>query len=84
MTEIKWGLIGCGDISRKRVAPAIKDSANSKLIAVNRSDFSKAESFAKEFGAKKWIKKWQDLVVDDEINAVYIATPDYLHSEQTI
>ncbi|MDA3940838.1 MAG: Gfo/Idh/MocA family oxidoreductase [Spirochaetia bacterium] len=84
MSKIKWGLIGCGDISRKRVVPGIKDSKNSKLIAVNRSDFSRAMSFAKEFGAKKWMKKWQDLIADDEIDAVYIATPVYLHAEQSI
>ena len=84
MKEIKWGLIGCGDISKKRVAPGLRDAENSKFISVNRSDFSKAESFAKEFDAKKWIKDWKDLVVDNDIDAVYIATPVYLHAEQTI
>jgi len=84
MTEIKWGLIGCGDISKKRVAPGIRDAANSNLVSINRSDFSKAMSFAKEFGAKKWIKHWKDLISDSDINAVYIATPVYLHAEQTI
>jgi len=84
MEEIKWGLIGCGDISKKRVAPGLRDAENSKLISVNRSDFSKAESFAKEFGAEKWIKDWKDLITDSDINAVYIATPVYLHAEQTI
>ena len=84
MTEIKWGLIGCGDISKKRVAPGLRDAKNSRLISVNRSDFSKTESFAKEFGAEKWIKDWKDLISDSDINAVYIATPVYLHAEQTI
>ncbi len=84
MAEIKWGLTGCGDISKKRVAPGLRDAENSKLISVNRSDFSKTESFAKEFGAEKWIKDWKDLIVDNDINAVYIATPVYLHAEQTI
>jgi predicted dehydrogenase len=84
MAEIKWGLIGCGDISKKRVAPGLRDSKNSLLVSINRSDYSKAMSFAKEFGAKKWIKNWKDLITDSDINAVYIATPVYLHAEQTI
>ena len=84
MKEIKWGLIGCGDISRKRVAPGIIDADNSRLVTVNRSNFSKAESFAKEFGAEKWTKDWKELIQDNDINAVYIATPVYLHAEQTI
>lgn len=84
MREIKWGLIGCGDISRKRVAPGLRDAANSILISVNRSDFSKVMNFAKEFDAEKGIEKWKDLISDKDIDAVYIATPVYLHAEQTI
>lgn len=84
MTEIKWGLTGCGDISRKRVVPGIQEAKNSKIIAINRSNFSKAESFAKEFGAEIWLEKWEDLVSFDGINAVYIATPVYLHAQQAI
>lgn len=84
MEEVRWGLIGCGDIAYKSVAPAIQNSENSVLVTVNRSDFSKAESFAAEFGAEKWTAKWQDLVIDEAINSVYVATPVYLHAEQTI
>jgi predicted dehydrogenase len=81
---VKWGLIGCGDIARKRIAPALHDLSNCELVAVSRANFAKAEAFAKEFGAKKWYENWQDLIKDDEIDAVYIATPVYLHAEQTI
>ena len=84
MSEVRWGLIGCGDISRKSVAPAIQNAENSVLVSVNRADASKAESFAREFGAEKWTEKWQDLAADKDINSVYVATPVYLHAEQTI
>lgn len=84
MKNVKWGLIGCGDISRKRVAPGIRDAKNSSLVAVNRFDYTKAESFAKEFGANRWVADWKDLISDSTIDAVYIATPVYQHAEQTI
>lgn len=84
MEKLRWGLIGCGDISRKRVVPAIKNLVQCELVAVARSNHTLAESFAKEFSAKRWYENWQDLIADDEINAVYIATPVYLHAEQTI
>jgi predicted dehydrogenase len=77
-------LIGCGDISRKRVAPALRDLPNCELVAVSRAHFGQAESFAKEFGARKWYRDWTDLIADEEIDAVYIATPVRLHAEQTI
>lgn len=81
---LKWGLIGCGDISRKRVAPALRDLPNCDLVAVSRANFEQAESFAKEFGARKWYRDWTELIADEEVEAVYIATPVRLHAEQTI
>ena len=82
--RVRWGLIGCGDIARKRIAPALRDLPNCELVAVNRASFSQAESFAKEFGAGKWYETWQQLIADKEVAAVYIATPVYLHAAQTI
>ncbi len=84
MPILKWGLIGAGDIAKKRVAPALQDVPNCELIAVSRNRAELAESFAKEFAARKWFADWRDLIADQEIEAVYIATPIYLHREQTI
>lgn len=84
MEVVKWGLIGAGDIARKRVAPALRDLPNSELVSVSRSQAALAEEFANEFGAKKWFADWRDLVRDPEIDAVYLATPVFLHAEQAI
>jgi len=84
MNKIRWGLIGCGDIAAKRVAPALRDLTNSELVAVSRARADLAEPFARQFGAGKWYADWRDLVADPEIDAVYIATPVYLHARQTI
>ncbi len=84
MTAWNWGLIGAGDISRKRIAPALRDSANCNFVAVNRSRADLAEEFAREFGAKKWFARFEDLLADTEVEAVYIATPVFLHAEQTV
>jgi predicted dehydrogenase len=84
MQKLNWGLIGCGDISRKRVAPALRDLPNCELTAVNRASFHLAEEFAHEFGARRWYRDWRELLADEEIQAVYIATPVSLHAEQTI
>src|SRR5258707_15772210 len=82
--KLRWGLIGCGDIARKRVAPALRDTQFSELIAVSRARSELAASFAKDFGAKRWYPEWRDLLSDDEIDAVYIATPVHLHAAQAI
>ncbi|HKH01179.1 MAG TPA: Gfo/Idh/MocA family oxidoreductase [Bradyrhizobium sp.] len=84
MRKIKWGLIGCGDIARRRIAPALLDLPSCELVAVSRANFDRAESFAREFGARRWYKEWQQLIADEEIEAVYIATPVHLHAAQTV
>jgi predicted dehydrogenase len=84
MERLKWGLIGAGDIARRRIAPALHDLPDCELVSVSRSRSNLAESFAKEFGVRKWFADWRDLIADDEIDAVYIATPVFLHAEQAI
>src|ERR1041385_7543654 len=81
---IKFGLIGCGDIAQKRVAPALRDSSFCELVAVSRARSQLAEAFAREFGARPWYADWRELLNDDDIDAVYVATPVHLHGEQTI
>jgi len=82
--HMRWGLIGCGDIARKRVAAALRDTPRSELVAVTRAQASLAEAFAREFGARRWYADWQELLTDKEINAIYVATPVHLHVAQTI
>lgn len=77
-------MIGAGDIVRKRVAPALIDLPKCELTAISRSRAELAESVAEEFGAKRWYADWREMLADDEIDAVYIATPVFLHAEQTI
>ena len=84
MNKVRWGLIGCGDIAQKRVAPAMRDSSACELVAVTRAQSHLAESFAKQFGARKWYSQVNDLLADNEVDAVYISTPVHLHAEQTI
>ena len=84
MELIEWGIVGTGDIVRKRVAPALNDLANCKIAAISRGKPELAEAFAKEFGVERWYADWRDLIDDDKIDAVYIATPVFLHAEQTI
>lgn len=84
MKKLGWGLIGCGDIAQKRVAPAFRDLESCELIAINRARSELAAGFAKQFGAKRWYLDWKKLLLDEEVDAVYIATPVHLHAQQAI
>jgi predicted dehydrogenase len=80
----RWGLIGAGDIARRRVAPAMRESPASSLVAVSRARAELAPPFAAEFGAERWHARWQDLVADRGLDGVYVATTVDLHAAQTI
>ena len=81
---LRWGLIGCGDISEKRVAPALRAAAGSQLVAVARARAELAAAFAARHGAGRSFADWRELVRDPEIDAVYVATPVRHHAEQAI
>jgi predicted dehydrogenase len=81
---IRWGILGAGTIADTRFAPALKRDQNSRLIAVQDPDQIKAEYFAQKHGAKKIHPAAESLCLDEEIDAVYIASPNKYHAEQTI
>ena len=81
---LRWGLIGCGDIARKRVAPALSQSQQSELVAVSRANIDRLDEFADTFKAPHRFAHWQQLVRSEHIDAVYVATPVNLHAEQAI
>jgi predicted dehydrogenase len=80
VNRIRWGLVGAGDIAVKRVAPALAAAENSELVAVSRRQAERAEEFARGFGAQRWYATWEELLRDDGIDAVYVATPVHLHA----
>jgi predicted dehydrogenase len=83
-TGVRWGLIGCGDIAAKRVAPALRGTPGSALVAVARARAELAADFARQHGARRWYGDWREVLADREIDAVYLATPVRLHAEQAV
>jgi predicted dehydrogenase len=81
---VRWGLLGCGDIARKRVAPALRDAPGSELVVVGRAQAARAAAFAREFGAAEWHADWRDVVRSDRVDAIYVATPVDLYANQTV
>ncbi|RBQ12103.1 Gfo/Idh/MocA family protein [Pedobacter miscanthi] len=84
MEEIRWGIIGCGDVTEVKSGPAFNKVAHSKLVAVMRRDGAKAADYAKRHGVPKWYSYASELINDPEVNAIYIATPPLQHEAYTI
>ncbi|MBB6237272.1 putative dehydrogenase [Pedobacter sp. AK013] len=84
MEEIRWGIIGCGDVTEVKSGPAFNKVNNSKLVAVMRRDGAKAADYARRHQVPKWYDDASQLINDPEINAIYIATPPLQHEAYAI
>ena len=51
---IKWGFIGCGEVTKYKSGPAFQKIEHSEVVAVMSRDISKAKAYAKERGIAKW------------------------------
>lgn len=78
------GIIGCGRVVEKRVAPAIIESAGAHVAAFCSRDLSKAKQFAESFRASAAYDDVTELLSDENVQAIYIAAPNSLHAELAI
>ena len=76
---LNWVVIGIGDISTKRVIPAIQSETRSRLYGVVTREKSKGAGVAE----RVW-DNLDDALADPQVDVVYVATPVALHAPQTI
>jgi predicted dehydrogenase len=81
---INWGIIGCGNVTEVKSGPAFNKVGNSKLIAVMRRNAALAEDYAQRHNVPKFYSDAYALINDQDVNAVYVATPPDSHSEYGI
>ena len=83
MKKLKWGIMGTGGIART-FARAVLASETGTLAAVGSRTAESAERFAEEFGISHRHASYEALVDDPDVQAIYIALPNHMHSEWTI
>src|SRR5688572_2462882 len=83
-TTIRWGIIGCGDVCEVKSGPAFQKCDGSALVAVMRRDGAKAADFARRHGVPRWYDDADKLIHDDEVDAVYVATPPGAHEHYAL
>ena len=84
MENIRWGIIGCGDVTEIKSGPAFSLVDGSELIAVMRRNGRLAESYAKRHNVPRWYDDAQRLIDDPNVNAIYISTPPSTHMDYAI
>ncbi len=83
MSEIRFGIIGCGVIAPTH-ASALNKLDNAGLCAVADILEERAGEFAEKYGAEDYYADYRELIERDDIDAVSICTPHYLHATMAI
>ena len=75
LDKVNWGFIGCGEVTEKKSGPAFNMIEGSRVVAVMSRDEEKAKSYAIRHQIPRWYTDAQELIGDEDVNVIYIATP---------
>ena len=81
--KIRFGVLGCSTIAEKSMIPAIKKSDNAQLYMIGSRCNKKASTFSKKFSCKLH-GDYDEVLENDQIDAVYISLPPSLHEKWII
>jgi predicted dehydrogenase len=76
---IRWGMIGTGNVTERKSAPSFNKIENSRLVAVGNRTPEKAEDYAARHNVPKVHKNPFDVILNPEVDIVYIATAPGSH-----
>ena len=81
---IRVGIIGAGRNTKSRHIPGLQAIENVEIIGVCNRSRESSQRVADEFGISKIYNDWQEVIKDNETNAIVIGTWPYLHCRATV
>ena len=82
--KLRWGVLGVANIAVRQVIPAMQQGEWSQIAAIASRDFEKAQHAAQALGIAKAYGSYEELLADEDIEAVYNPLPNHLHVPWTI
>jgi predicted dehydrogenase len=79
MRKVRWGILSTAKIGREKVIPATQRSQTGVVTAIASRDLSRASAVADKLGIERRYGSYEELLADDEIDAVYNPLPNHLH-----
>lgn len=81
---IQVGIIGAGRNTKSRHIPGLQAIDGVEIIGVCNRSKESSQAVADEFGIAKTYEHWQDVINDNDTNAIVIGTWPYMHCRTTI
>ena len=82
--NLKWGMIGVGNVTEKKSAPALSKIPGSRLVAVGNRTPERAKAYAEQHGITSWHRDPVDVIRNPNVEIIYIATPPGSHMEYAL
>jgi len=79
MTKVRWGVLSTANIGVKHVIPAMQAGDHCEMVGIASRNLDRARMVAAELGMPRAYGSYEELLADDEIEAVYIPLPNHLH-----
>jgi len=81
---VRWGVLSTANIGVRKVIPGMRRAANVEVLGIASRDADRARTVADELGIPRAYGRYEDMLGDPEIDAVYIPLPNHLHARWTI
>jgi xylose dehydrogenase (NAD/NADP) len=82
--RLRWGVLGGARIARACMIPALNRSKNGEIFGLGCRSEERGQSLAREHGIRRSCCRYEEILADPDIEAVYIALPNHLHREWTL
>lgn len=83
--KLRVGIVGAGDIVRRRHLPALLKHPDVEVVAVSNSTYESSAQFcAENLPNATPMANWADLLAINELDIIWIGTPPYMHSAVTV
>ena len=79
MKKVRWGVLSTANIGLKKVIPAMQQAASCDVVAIASRCFESAQAAAAPLGIQRAYGSYEELLADDDIDAVYNPLPNHLH-----
>ena len=76
VNKIRWGVLSSAKIAREKIIPGIMSSSNGSVLGIGSRRLEDAEKISKKFNIRKAYGSYEELLNDQEIDAVYIPLPN--------
>lgn len=84
MKKVRLGIVGAGGISNHFHLPELSQIQEAEIVAISDIKLERAEITAKKFGIGRWYRDYMEMIENEDIDAVVVATPHPTHAEIAI